>query len=286
MVALTNTVVRGEPFHCTTEFVSKPVPVSVIVAACPAGTIFGAMELSTGVGLVTSKGVALLAPPPGARLCTVTALVELPAVAEAGSIAFNSVPLTHEVVSAAPFQSTADDGTKPLPETVSVCWPDPAATLAGLTPARTGGGLFTVKFAAAELPPPGAGLKTVIAADTPSARLLAGTVAFNEVSVENVVTTAVPFHRTADPLRKPVPVTKMERSSAPAIVVDGVTLVIAGTPLSDGAGGVDGVLVPPHPIATRVRKPRQATARERELNLDSITRALPANCRGVQRVAP
>jgi hypothetical protein len=200
VVGLTNAVVRGEPFHCTTEFVSKPLPVSVIVAAWPAGTILGEMEVKTGVGLVTLKAATLLAPPPGVGFCTDTAFAELPAMAEAGSVAFSSVWLTHKVASAVPFHSTTDDGTKPVPVTSSVWVVDPATTLAGFTAVITGGGLFTVKVVVAELPPPGAGLNTVIAAEPPSARSVAGSAAVREASVENVVATGVPFHRTADPL--------------------------------------------------------------------------------------
>jgi hypothetical protein len=211
VVALTKAVVRGEPFHSTIEFVSKPVPVSVIVAACPAGTICGEIEVSTGLGLVTVNGVGALVPPPGAGFCTVTAVAaELPAMAEAGSVAFNSVALTHKVASAAPLHSTVEEGTKPVPVRSSVCAADPATTLAGSTVAITGGGLLIMKFAAAELPPPGAGLKTLMAAMPPSARSIAGTVAVTEVSDENVVATAVPFQRTADPFTKPVPETAIE----------------------------------------------------------------------------
>jgi hypothetical protein len=125
-------------------------------------------------------------------------------------VAFNSVALTHNVANAEPFQATLDEGTKPVPVRSSVCVPDPATTLAGLTAAITGGGLLIVKLAAAELPPPGAGLKTVMAAVPPSTRAAAGTVAVTEVSVENVVAIAVPFQRTADPLTKPVPETAIE----------------------------------------------------------------------------
>ena len=232
MVALTKAVVRGEPFHSTIEFVSKPVPVSVIAAACPAGTICGEIEVSTGVGLLTIKGLGALVPPPGAGFCTVTAVEKLPPIAEAGSVAFNSVALTHRVASAAPFHSTVEEGTKPVPVKSNVCVADPATTLAGSTDAITGGGLSTVKFANAEVPPPGAGLKTVMAAVSPSARSAPGTVAVTEVSVENVVAIAVPFQRTVDPLTKPVPETAIESWAAPAVVVAGVTLLMAGTALS------------------------------------------------------
>jgi hypothetical protein len=126
-------------------------------------------------------------------------------MAEAGSVAFNSVVLTHKVASAAPLHSTVEEGTKPVPVRSSVCAAEPATTLAGSTVAITGDGLLMVKFAAADVPPPGTGLKTVMAAVPPSARSVAGTVAVTEVSDENVVATAVPFQRTADPLTKPVP---------------------------------------------------------------------------------
>jgi hypothetical protein len=267
MVALTKAVVRGEPFHSTIEFVSKPVPVRVIVAASPAGTICGEIEVNTGVGLVTAKGVGALVPPPGAGFCTATAVAELPAIAVAGSVAFNSVALTHKVASAAPFHSTVEEGTKPVPVRSSVCAADPATTLAGSTAAITGGGLLMVKLADAELPPPGAGLKTVIAAVPPSARSVAGTVALSEVSVENVVASAVPFQRTADPLTKPVPETAIESCAAPAVVVTGVTLLMVGTALSAGAGDEEGddELVPPHPFASRTTRPRQAIAKRRKV---------------------
>jgi hypothetical protein len=268
MVALTKAVVRGEPFHSTIEFVSKPVPVRVMVAACPAGTICGEIEVSTGVGLVTVKGVGALVPPPGAGFCTATAVVaELPVMAEAGSVAFSSVALTHKVASAEPFHTTVEEGTKPVPVRSSVCAADPATTLAGSTAAITGGGLLTAKLAAAELPPPGAGLNTVIAAVPPSARSVAGTVALRELSVENVVASAVPFQRTADPLTKPVPETAIESCAAPAVVVTGVTLLMVGTALSAGAGDEEGddELVPPHPFASRTTRPRQAIAKRRKV---------------------
>ena len=250
VVALTKAVVRGEPFHATIEFVSKPVPVSVIVAACPAGTICGEIEVSTGLGLVTVKGVGALVPPPGAGFCTVTAVAaELPPMAEAGSVAFNSVALTHKVASAAPLHSTVEEGTKPVPVRSSVCAADPATTLAGSTVAITGGGLLMVKFAAVEVPPPGAGLNTVIAAMPPSARSAFGTVALRELSVENVVAIAVPFQRTCDPLTKAEPETAIESCAAPAVVVTGVTLLMVGT-ASVCAGGEDGdgEHAPPHPF--------------------------------------
>jgi hypothetical protein len=122
-----------------------------------------------------------------------------------------------------------------------------------------------MKFAAAEVPSPGAGLNTVIAAVPPSARSAAGTVALRELSVENVVAIAVPFQRTADPLTKAEPETAIESCAAPAVVVAGVTLLMVGTELSACAGGDEGELFPPHPFANRTTRPRQAIAKRRKV---------------------
>jgi hypothetical protein len=123
-----------------------------------------------------------------------------------------------------------------------------------------------VKFAAADVPPPGAGLKTVIAAMPPSARSVAGTVALRELSAENVVAIADPFQRTVDPLTKAEPETAIESCAAPAIVVVGVTLRMVGTAFSACGGGEEGddELVPPHPFASRRTRPRQAIAKRRK----------------------
>jgi hypothetical protein len=182
VVEFTNIVGRGEPFHSTTESVSNPVPVTVMVAAVPASTSWGEMLVTTGVGLVTLKVVALEPPPPGAGFDTVNISAALPEMSAAGSAALSSAELTTDVVRGLPFQFTIEDGTKPLPVISSVIAPAPATTVAGFTAFTTGRGLFTVKFAEAEVPPPGAGLYTVIGATPPFVRSLPGTVAVRLVS--------------------------------------------------------------------------------------------------------
>src|SRR5688572_13229387 len=89
-----------------------------------------------------------------------------PAVAtSAAPIAARSwVALTNVVVRLAPFQRTTEDDTKPLPLTVRVRAGLPATALAGARLLRTGAGFagaVTAKLAAAEVPPPGAGVMTV-----------------------------------------------------------------------------------------------------------------------------
>jgi hypothetical protein len=136
-----------------------------------------------------------------------------------------------------------------------------------------------VKFAAAEIPPPGAGLNTVMAAMPPPARSAAGTVALRELSVENVVAIAVPFQHTCDPLTKAEPETAIESCAAPAVVVTGATLLMVGTALSTCAGGEEGddELVPPHPFASRTTRPRQAIAKRRKV-IRKVTIQRPVHC--------
>jgi len=87
-------------------------------------------------------------------------------------------PLTKVVVRAVPFQSTVAPLTKLLPFTVSVNLALPAITVDGDSEVAAGTGLTTVKAREGdEVPPPGAGFKTVMAAEPVDVRSLAGTVA-------------------------------------------------------------------------------------------------------------
>jgi hypothetical protein len=82
VVAFTNVVTRGLPFHCTTELLMKLLPVTVNVnPAEPALNEFGEIEVIVGAGFVVLEIVKfseLDEPPPGVGLLTNTAA--LPAV--------------------------------------------------------------------------------------------------------------------------------------------------------------------------------------------------------------
>src|ERR1022692_3955021 len=57
-VALTNVVTRWSPFHCTSDAVVKPLPVTVIVESPdPAFTDEGSTEASTGTGFADTVNV-------------------------------------------------------------------------------------------------------------------------------------------------------------------------------------------------------------------------------------
>src|SRR5580704_2193011 len=74
-VLLTYVVGRDEPFHCTTEFTIKPVPVTVkAIEDVPAPRVLGETEVTAGTpgGLMVKFAEAW--PPPGVGLVTATAM--------------------------------------------------------------------------------------------------------------------------------------------------------------------------------------------------------------------
>lgn len=172
-------------------------------------------------------------------------------------VACNSVPLTNVVVSGAPFHVIVEVLTKPPPFTSTLVAPAPAVTVAGLTEAITGAGLFTENCVAADAPPPGEGLTTVTLATEPSARLLAGTVALTLLADVYVVASATPFHCATELEMKPVPEMARTVSFAPAVNEPGDIEEIAGTGFDVGDGVGDGE--DPDPPPQPVKMPRLQT---------------------------
>ena len=82
------------------------------------------------------------------------------------------------------------------------------------------------------VPPPGAGLETVIDAVLALAISAAGTTAVNLVALLKVVARAVPFHFTRDVLTKLAPVTVRGKDAAPAVAEAGDKAVTLGAGLS------------------------------------------------------
>jgi hypothetical protein len=225
---LTKLVARGAPFQRTTEFVSNPVPVNVTVAATPGGTLRGEIVPITGTGLFMSYVTAADVPPPGAGFATVTMSSELPRIELAGNDVVNSPVLTKDVERFIPFQVTLEDGTNPVPFTSSGVAPAPATALVGVIVTIAGSGLFTWTVTAPDVPPPGAGLATVTAADPPFSNEAAGTTAVRLPDDSYAVATFCPFHCTEELVTKPVPLKAIVVSAAPASTVAGVTEVIEG----------------------------------------------------------
>jgi hypothetical protein len=162
-VALTKVVVREEPLKLTTEVATKLVPFIVSVkVASPTFLLVGKILVVVGTGLFTVNVCAFEMPPPGAGFVTV--ILNVPAVVRslAGIVAVNLMLLTNVVVRADPAKLTTDAETKFVPFTVSVRVAAPAVALTGEMLVVVGTGLFTVKVCAFDVPPPGAGLVTVM----------------------------------------------------------------------------------------------------------------------------
>jgi hypothetical protein len=124
---------------------------------------------------------------------------------------------------------TIDVDTNPVPLTVRVNAPELTITPVGTSAEMTGAGLFTVKVDAPEVPPAGAGLKTVTERLPAVAISVARIAAVMEVALTNVVALATPLKLTTDEETKPVPVIVNVKAAPPAMAVVGAIEVIAGT---------------------------------------------------------
>src|SRR5437667_10955620 len=85
-----------------------------------------------------------------------------------------------------------------------------------------------------DVPPPGAGLKTVTVAKPPAAISADEIAAVSCVLLTYVVGRVVPFQRTREPGTKESPFTVSVNAGPPAAVLSGETEVTTGTGLTDG----------------------------------------------------
>jgi hypothetical protein len=135
---------------------------------------------------------------------------------------------------AVPFTCTTELPAKPDPVAVSVKATPPAATLVGLMLVSVGtpGGVVTVSVAPLDVPPPGAGLNTVMVGVPVLATSVAGIAAVTWVADPNVVVRARPLTWTTDAATKPVPVTVSVNAGLPAARLAGFSVAIVGTGLA------------------------------------------------------
>jgi len=229
-VALTKVVVRLAPFQCTVEAVTNPEPFTVSVNAPePASVLDGDSELIVGGGLLMVNAAALVDPPPGVGLNTVTFTVPPVAMSLAKIAAVNCVALTKVVVRPAPFQRTTEVETKVVPFTVNVKAAPPAVVLVGEMLVSVGKGLLMVKVCGLEVPPPGVGLNMVTLTLAPAATSLAEIAAVNCVALTKVVVRPVPFQRTCELEMNFEPVTVSVKAAPPAFAPVGEMDVRVGT---------------------------------------------------------
>ena len=101
-----------------------------------------------------------------------------------------------------------------------------------VVPMMTGDTGAMVNAAAAEVPPPGAGLKTVTWAAPSAAISLAGTAAVTRVLETNVVVRSDPFQRTIDPEMNEEPLTVSVKPTPPVAAAVGEIEFTTGTGFS------------------------------------------------------
>lgn len=110
------------------------------------------------------KFSAVVTPPPGVGVKTVTCAVPALAIRLAVTCAVNCVAPTNVVDRSCPFHRTFELATKLVPVAVNTKAAAPAVAEFGLMPVSVGAGFcpeVMLKVPTFEVPPPGAGLKTV-----------------------------------------------------------------------------------------------------------------------------
>src|SRR5262249_46286813 len=119
----------------------------------------------------------------------------------------------------------------PVPLTTRVTSGLPAGAESGLMLVMRGAGLFTVSVAAFDMPPPGAGLKTVIDSAPAIAMSVAGIFTASEVAETRSVWRFCPLTLTTYPCEKPDPFTTSTNPGPPARTVSGLIVSMRGTGL-------------------------------------------------------
>src|SRR5512132_414142 len=204
--ALTKVVGRSAPFTRPTELTVNALPVTVTTKdELNAFTDVGEIAVATGAGLSTAKTTAADAPPSASGVYTVTSRLTAMAKSLAAISAVSFVALTNVVGRSKPFHRTMDVGAKFCPVTVSVIAGLPTAALVGAIDASDGGGYWTTKVRASDVPPPGPGETTVTLAGPADARSADEMSAVSWVVLTKLVGRSTPFHRTTDARTKSLP---------------------------------------------------------------------------------
>jgi hypothetical protein len=192
------------------------------------------------------------------------------------------VPLTKLVVRGLPLKYTTEVGRKFRPVTVSVNAAVPAVALAGERVMIAGTGLFTLKVAADDVPPPGAGLVTVTLNVPDVARSAARIAAVTCVPLTNVVARGEKLKFTTEVDTKPVPFTASVNAAPPSTAFNGEIVVIAGTGLFTVKIAADDVPLPGGGLVTVTLNVPAVAMSEARIAAETcvplmnvVTRALP-----------
>ena len=174
-----------------------------------------------------------------------------------------------------------EEETKFVPVTVSVNAAPPATAAAGPSDEMAGSGLSIVKFRAADVPPPGAGVVTVtiaIPAVATSAELIEPCRVVDETKV---VVRVDPFHCTTEEEIKLDPFTVRVKAADPATAELGLREPFATDGLGFGGGG--GALpAPPQPARLKMVIAISApiAALRSQDGRPNVSNLLPVHCSG------
>ena len=146
----------------------------------------------------------------------------------AGYAAVSCVLLTNVVLLAAPFHRTTEAETKLVPSTVKVRPAPPAGASLGETEPIVGSGLLTAKFAALDVPPPGAAVETLTVSVAPCATSDAWSVVVSWVGVTKLVVRAPLSIWMTERGTKSEPLTVRSCEPLPAAACAGLSEPIAG----------------------------------------------------------
>jgi hypothetical protein len=206
---------------------TKLLPVTVSVNPDPpAVAVDGEIPVNEGDGLLTVNASVPVDEPSG--LTTPMDSVAAEAMSLAGIAAVSWLLLTNVVVRFEPLTRTVAPFTKFEPLAVSVKAGPPAVAELGEIVASDGAEAVTVSVSAVDVPPPGAGVETVIDSVPAAAMSDAGIAAVNWVEFTKVVVRLAPLTCTTDVETKLLPVTVSVNPGPPALAVDGEILVNEG----------------------------------------------------------
>ena len=167
---------------------------------------------------------------PTVTLTLTTSVLGADAMELAGTTTDRTVALVTVAASDAPLNVTVAPLTNPVPVTSSVNAPPPATVPHGLSAVIVGGGTVTESVTPELVPPPGAGLTTVIVRLPGEVKSPAGSVAVSS-PLERVVATGEPFTWTSDAFTNPPPVTVRGCAPLPSSTEDGVIDEMVGAGL-------------------------------------------------------
>ena len=231
---------RGTPLTETVADAAKldPAMAMVVGDAEPATRDDGVIVPMTGTRPVTARLTAADDPPPGAGFVTTTGRVATLATSALPTEKLSFALLINVAARETPLTDTVAPGAKPAPPSVTMVADGvPTAMVDGDSAPAEGTVFVMVSEAAADDPPPGAGLVTTTGTAPAIACSAVLTGKVRDVADRTVAARGVPATETVAPAAKlpPVRVTVVG-AAVPKAMVEGKTVAMEGVGLFTGRG--------------------------------------------------